>query len=166
MDYLQLREKDLPAREQEALGREAVARIRDAGTNTRLLINSRTDVAIAVEADGVHLRSHDVSPQDVRKVWRGKALVAVSCHTEPEIMAAEEAGADFVVFGPVFEKSDLPAAGIEALQMVCRHKIPVFVLGGMTLDNARACAEAGAAGIAGIRLFQQNDIAAVVRNLR
>src|SRR5882672_2559100 len=70
VDYVQLREKDLSSRDLEALAREAVERIRLWGSNTRMLINSRTDVAIAAGADGVHLRSRDVSPEEVRKIWR------------------------------------------------------------------------------------------------
>ena len=77
---------------------------------------------------------------------------------------AKENAADFAVFGPVFEKA-LPA-GLAALHRACQHQIPVYALGGVTLDNARQCLEAGAAGIAGIRLFQQNDIAQLVRQLR
>lgn len=165
IDYVQLREKDLSTRELELLAREALARVRDAGTNTRLLINSRTDVAMAVGADGVHLRSRDVSPHDVRKVWRD-AIISVSCHTQAEVIAAEMAGANFVVFGPVFGKGDSLGAGLQALPSVCKRKIPVLPLGAVTIENARACIEAGAAGLAGIRLFQENDIAAVVEKLR
>jgi thiamine-phosphate pyrophosphorylase len=174
IDYIQLREKDLSGRELELLAREATRRIRSCGTNTRLLINSHTDVALAVDADGVHLRSKDISPKDVRKIW-GEAngakhpVVAVSCHTEADIIAAKEAGADLVVFGPVFEKSEpaeVHVAGLQALRSACRHNVPVLVLGGVTLTNAASCIEAGAAGIAGIRLFQENQIEEIVKALR
>ena len=77
--------------------------------------------------------------------------------------------ADFSVFAPVFEKKDLGTsipAGLSALQAVCRVGIPVLALGGVTLANAQSCMDAGAAGIAGIRLFQENDIAEVVRTIR
>src|SRR5579859_7418302 len=169
VDYIQLREKDLPARELEALARQAAAliaqrRTESRETRTRLLINSRTDVALAVGADGVQLRSEDVSPQEVRSIWkecgagvptraapRKDPLVAVSCHT------------------PVCEKKDAPGArpaGLALLKQACQEKIPVLALGGITIANARSCLEAGAAGIAAIRLFQENDVAEVVRRLR
>jgi thiamine-phosphate pyrophosphorylase len=173
VDFIQLREKDLSARELEQLAHEALDRICTVGGNTRFLLNSRTDVALAIGADGVHLRSSDVSPRDVRKMWKAAggtdpAVVAVSCHTDAEVIAAENAGADFVVFGPVFEKKDGTGepVGLERLGSACRHKIPVFALGGVNLRNAKQCIEAGARGIAGIRLFQEGDLSATVRALR
>jgi thiamine-phosphate pyrophosphorylase len=175
VDYVQLREKDLATRELESLARKAVGILRAAAASqTRLLINSRTDVAIACGADGVHLRSDDISCSEVRQVWNhaGRAdrpLVGVSCHAAEEARDAVTAGADFAVFAPVFEKSNLAdarPAGLEALGQACREKIPVLALGGVTLENAAACLEAGAAGIAGIRLFQENEISRVVDVLR
>jgi thiamine-phosphate pyrophosphorylase len=159
-DYIQLREKDLSSRELERLSRAVIDTVRKNGSKTRLLINSRTEVALAVGADGVHLRSNDISPVDVRRIWRSAGLttepvVAVSCHSETEVMAAKAAGADFVVFGPVFGKADATGTGIAPLRAACGHGISVFALGGVTADNAHSCIEAGAAGIAGIRLFQQ-----------
>lgn len=186
VDYIQLREKDLPARELESLGRQAVAliaqrRSENREVRTRLLINSRTDVALAVGADGVHLRSDDVSPEEVRTIWRksgagshprerslASAVVAVSCHLPAEIGRAASNGASFAVFAPVFEKKDAPGAepaGVALLKQACQQKMPVLALGGIALANARSCLEAGAAGIAAIRLFQENDIAEVVRHL-
>jgi thiamine-phosphate pyrophosphorylase len=174
VDYVQLREKDLPTRDLETLAREAVKRIRASGGRPRLLINSRTDVVLAAGGDGVHLRFRDVSPEDVRKIWHtakgpGEPIVAVSCHNEAEVAAAEKAGADFVVFGPVFGKRDateMSAAGPDLLRTVCPSNIPVFALGGVTVENAAMCADAGAKGVAGIRLFQENNVAAVVARLR
>jgi len=174
IDYVQLREKDLSPRELEALSREAAQLIHGSRCKTGLLINSRTDVALATRADGVHLTSRDVSPVDVKNIWHqaqapGKPIIAVSCHSEAEVIAAERESADFVVFGPVFEKSGagkIAPAGINQLREACRHNIPVLALGGVTTENAHLCTEAGAQGIAGIRLFQENDIQAVVTKLR
>ena len=179
VDVVQLREKDLSTRELETLTCTALSIIQPPGTEnrkltTRLLINSRTDVAIACGADGVHLRSNDISPSEIRKTWAqtrlsAKALVSVSCHSTNEVAGAASDGADFAVFAPVFEKKDSPQAspaGLAGLREACWQKIPVVALGGITLKNARACLEAGAAGIAAIRLFQENDIAEVVRQLR
>jgi thiamine-phosphate pyrophosphorylase len=194
VDFVQLREKDLPSRELEQLAEEAFAVVCENAKptpgqrrrRTRLLINSRTDVALAVAADGVHLRADDVSPLDVRRVWKSVDLgpkriqssagplpnpvVGVSCHTPDEVVRAAAAGADYALFAPVFEKKDVPGArpaGLARLQAACQSaSIPVFALGGVSLENARSCVEARAAGIAGIRLFQENSIADIVRQLR
>ena len=174
VDYVQLREKDLPARELESLAQEAANATRESRSKTRLLINSRTDIALAAQADGVHLTSQDISPTDVRKIWheaQGSAepIIGVSCHTEAEVIEAERASADFVVFGPVFEKrgaAEILAVGTDELRKVCSYRIPVLALGGITTENAHLCIEAGANGVAGIRLFQDNDVDAVVTKLR
>lgn len=185
VDYIQLREKDLCGRELESLAKEAAQLIRESRSSTRLLINSRTDIALAAEAHGVHLTSNDVSPLNVKKIWRearapAQPVIAVSCHSEAQIIAAESASdrvaadvhvrppnADFVVFGPVFEKRGATeTAGIDQLRQVCRHRIPVIALGGVTTENAHLCLKAGASGIAGIRLFQENDAVAIVGILR
>ncbi len=177
VDYIQLREKDLCARELEILGREALAAVR-AQSETRLLINSRTDVALAVGADGVHLRSEDVASEEVRRVVDisgyggagGKEfLVAASCHSAAEVLRAQEEGADFAIFAPVFGKSRAPGVrptGLDALRAACQAKIPVVALGAITLENAASCLQAGASGIAAIRLFQEHKIEAVVRAVR
>lgn len=187
VDYIQLREKDLPTRDLENLARDAVRVIHETRSQApglgpltpALLINSRTDIALAVGADGVHLRSDDVSPQDVKQIWtcgtgtRGDSsqlpLIGVSCHSPHEVAQAAADGATFAVFAPVFEKKDSPdarPAGLATLAQACKASIPILALGGVTLSNARSCLEAGAAGIAAIRLFQETKIAETVRALR
>ncbi len=176
VDYIQLREKDLLARELQSLAREAAQIIQTvhAGNHRRktaLLINSRMDVALAVGADGVHLPSHDISPEDVRSLWKSarseqQPLISVACHSPQDVARAAAERGTLALFAPVFEKKDLPGsipAGLEALRQACREQIPVLALGGVTVQNAKACMDAGAAGIAAIRLFQENDIAAIVR---
>jgi thiamine-phosphate pyrophosphorylase len=185
IDFIQLREKDLPARDLEKVTLEAVRVVhenspaRNREVRTRLLINSRMDIAVSCGADGVHLRTCDLSPRDVREGWlrspsNGKAsrtqppTVAASCHTLTEIWQAREQAADLAVFGPIFEKPGDPKSrplGLALLQQACAWEFPVLALGGVDLDNARLCVSAGAAGIAAIRLFQENDIAEVVRQL-
>jgi thiamine-phosphate pyrophosphorylase len=184
VDYIQLREKDLSTRELENLSREVIRILRETkravekpelrtpAQRTRLLINSRTDVALAVGAHGVHLRSDDISPQEVRRIYQcavgAPVTVTISCHRPQEVEQAEAAGADLALFAPVFEKSAAPnaqATGLEALRKACQYNIPVLALGGVTLESAPACFEAGAAGIAAIRLFQEHDIVEVVRLL-
>jgi thiamine-phosphate pyrophosphorylase len=184
VDYIQLREKDLPARDLESLARGAVRAIREAlptdhhPLSTALLINSRADIALAVQAQGVHLRSDDISPKEVRAIWekcRAGAparvspqdpLIAVSRHSPTEVAEAAANGANLAVFAPVFEKKHANPAGLEALRQASKNKIPVLALGGVTLANAHTCMAAGAAGIAAIRLFQENNIAEVAERLR
>jgi len=172
VDTIQLREKDLETRALEDLARAAVAALE--GTATRLLINARADVALACGAHGVHLPANDLAASEVRAVWSRtrpeKAVIAVSAHSPAEIAHAEAHGADFAVFAPVFEKAGtVNASGLETLRRICRRPaaaMPVFALGGVTLENARLCLEAGAAGIAGIRLFQHGEVEKVVKSLR
>lgn len=183
VDYIQLREKDLSARDLEFLGREAASVIAEEKTDNSklsptLLINSRTDVALAVGADGVHLRSNDISPEEAGKTWKSAAgtpahknvrrepIIAASCHSEEEVARAAAQNASFAVFAPVFEKGDAHPAGLDRLREACLENIPVLALGGVTLANARSCLAVGAAGIAAIRLFQENNIAEVVQRLR
>ena len=183
VDYIQLREKDLSTRELESLAREAIAVVHESRRATAaLLINSRTDVALAVGADGVHLRSDDVSPQNVSDIWKKcgagaparenqprNPLIGVSCHAPEDVSRAKADGATFAVFAPVFEKKILPTvqpAGLSQLREACKAKIPVLALGGVNPKNAQSCLEAGAAGIAAIRLFQENEIVEVVTRLR
>ncbi len=173
-DFVQLREKDLSARGLENLACTAVEAVRANSPKTRLLINSRSDVAIACGADGVHLRAEDISPREVRDLWErahksSPPVIGVSCHSVADVARAAAEGASFAVFAPVFGKRDAPdvkPSGIEDLRVACRQGIPVLALGGVTLNNAAACMEAGAAGVAGIRLFQENDMAEAVRKLR
>jgi thiamine-phosphate pyrophosphorylase len=192
VDYIQLREKDLTTRDLESLVREALAIFRDrANSNTEdrglrtartlLLVNSRTDVALAARADGVHLPSDDVTPADVREIWscgHGRVvreisppdpLISAACHSAEEVAAAARNAATLALFAPIFEKKDAfgtYAQGLSSLHQACQANIQVLALGGITLENAKSCLEAGAAGIAAIRLFQENDIADVVRYLR
>jgi thiamine-phosphate pyrophosphorylase len=185
VDYIQLRETDLSTRELESLAREAVAVVRaPSQSKPTLLINSRTDVALAVQADGVHLRSDDIDPQDVRTAWtkcaQGKCgegtpagqnsprapLIGVSCHSPEEVAKAAVNGATFAVCAPVFGKKDALPTGLSLLKEACLANIPVLALGGITILNAQSCLDAGAAGIAGIRLFQENEIATVMKQLR
>jgi thiamine-phosphate pyrophosphorylase len=185
VDLIQLREKDLSTRALQELAGKAVAALGDSAT--RLLINSRTDVALACGAHGVHLPANDLAASEVRAVitrtaltrttlaqaGAGMPVIGVSAHSLLEVASAEAHGADFAVFAPVFEKGGaVNSEGLEQLRQICHRTesaqppMPVLALGGITLENARQCVEAGAAGIAAIRLFQQNDVRAVVKTLR
>ena len=184
VDYIQLRENDLSTRELEALARAAAdvadqLRAGNSERKTALLINSRTDLALAARADGVHLRSEDISPQDVREIWsrsrgedrsvRPTPIIGVSCHSPAEVGRAAAASASFAVFAPVFEKKDARTtrpAGLAQLSEACNASIPVLALGGVTVRNALSCLEAGASGIAAIRLFQETHVGSVAESLR
>ena len=170
VDYIQLREKDLSAGELEKLAREAVRIVRAGQTPTKILINSRTDIAMAVGADGVHLPADDISPREVESIRTAARqapanfLISVSCHSVEDVRRAELDGASFAVLAPIFEKAATSTAplGLQVLKHACDGKLPVFALGGVTLENAEPCRDAGATGIAGIRLFQNNNIKTMV----
>jgi thiamine-phosphate pyrophosphorylase len=175
VEYIQLREKDLETRALEELAMKAMAAL--GGSGTKLLINSRTDVALACGAHGIHLPSNDLPASEVRTIFAranmAEPVIGVSTHSAAEVASAEAHGASFAVFGPVFEKNgSANPEGLEQLQRICHRAeaaqppMPVWALGGITLENAQQCAAAGAAGIAAIRLFQQNDVHAVVKKLR
>ncbi|MGH9523542.1 MAG: thiamine phosphate synthase [Terriglobales bacterium] len=169
VDYIQVRERDLSSRVLEHITRDAVAAVRAANPSTRLLVNSRVDIALAAGADGVHLRSDDPFASEARLMARARSgfIVAVSCHTPADVRSAWSHGADFAVFGPVFEKRSVTPTLVEGLRAACAATPGrVFALGGVTADNASACMKAGAAGIAGIRLFQQTAVDAFVKELR
>jgi thiamine-phosphate pyrophosphorylase len=166
INFVQLREKDLPAADIAALAREILQAIDRMTSSTKLLINSRPDIAIATGAHGVHLTSgrDELTPVQVRRLYASANLaspiVTISCHTLEDVQHGREDRADAILFAPVFEKSIpgggiLQGKGLERLHAACvaASPVPVYALGGVTLENAPACVEAGAAGIAGIRLF-------------
>ena len=170
VDLIQVREKDQSTRELLALVEQAVAVC--AGTSARLLVNDRLDVALAAGPNvGVHLPADAIAPRVLRGRFGGGLLIGVSCHSVDEVARAETDGADFVVFGPVFETPSKiaygPPLGLEKLAEACRAvRIPVLALGGITRENAGACLAAGASGLAAIRLFQQAEsMEALVREL-
>jgi thiamine-phosphate pyrophosphorylase len=174
VDFVQLREKDLEAGALAVLTRKLLATLRSHPNRPKLLINSRVDVAIATEADGVHLTSAtgELTPSDIRQLYAAAGLpepvVSVSCHKLSEIPPARDAAASLILFGPVFEKvvsihqstgagEALVAEGIglNLLHLACATAAPtpVLALGGITPENASATLAAGAAGIAAIRMF-------------
>jgi len=150
---LQLREKDLNPREQYGLAAEVKAAL--GGLGTRILINDRADIACAAGLAGVHLPAASLSPAAARRCLPAGALVATSTHTLAEARFAEEFGADFITFGPVYATPSKAAygepRGVEELRQVCAAvNIPVFALGGVTPERVPACLDAGARGVAAI----------------
>lgn len=151
VDAVQLREKDLPARELLVLAQALRQLCSQHGA--RLLINDRIDVAIAAGADGVHLPASSFSASDARTLLGPEALIGVSTHSPAEVRAAAQAGADFVVFGPVYDTPSKraygPPQGLAALAAVTRTApLPVVAVGGITADRVAETRAHGAAGVA------------------
>ncbi|HLY62847.1 MAG TPA: thiamine phosphate synthase [Terriglobia bacterium] len=160
VDMVQIREKDLFTRELVALVQGAV--IGAAETHTQIVVNDRLDVALALGAAGVHLGTSSMPPEAVRSCVGADFLVGVSCHSLDEALRAEAAGANYVLLGPIFPTPSKlaygPPLGLQTLRDTsARLKIPVFALGGINVERARPCLEAGARGLAGISLFQECD---------
>jgi thiamine-phosphate pyrophosphorylase len=148
------------------LAEAAMQTLHEMQSPAKLLINTRADVAVAARAHGVHLTAgpDELTPHQVRELFTHAGLpapiVSVSCHTPADIARARHNAADFILFGPVFEKridGQLVAAGagLEALTFACAiaQQIPVLALGGITPQNSAVCLASGATGVAGIRTF-------------
>ncbi len=181
--FIQLREKDLTARDQVELAQRMMEIVRGASRaagsagRTRLLINGGPDVALAAGADGVHLPSgpEGLTPMEVREIFSAgrragetsaPPYISVSCHTLPEVEEARRQEPECILFAPVFEKNlshegseNLPGNGLGLLTEACRAAapVPVFALGGVSAENAKQCLEAGAVGIAAIRLMMEDQ---------
>lgn len=156
VDWIQLRAKNASARELFALVRRALALPNPHGT--KILVNTRVDIAVAADAAGAHLPSHSPPPQRWRAITSPGFLIGVSCHSVDEVRASEDEGADYALFGPVFaplsKSSDLVARGLDELARAASAvRIPVLALGGITREKAAMCVAAGAAGVAGISLY-------------
>ncbi len=151
VDWVQIREKDLSARELAALTRQILWSTASSSKRrgVRILVNDRLDVALAEHAGGVHLGEKSLPVQEAKRLVQssslqgsasGDFLFGVSCHSLEAAQVAESSGANYIFFGPVFAVA-----------------IPVIAIGGITLQNAASCIHAGAAGLAAIRLFQEAD---------
>jgi thiamine-phosphate pyrophosphorylase len=181
VDWIQLREKDLSARAFATLTREALLRVqKSASSHTQpalIVVNDRLDVALAERAGGVHLGESSLPVEEVKRLLQDFSraqplpndfLVGFSCHSLESAISAANSGADYIFFGPVFatpSKAAYGAAqGVKRLAAVCHSvSIPVLAIGGITVQNAALCFEAGASGLAAIRLFQDApDLAALV----
>jgi thiamine-phosphate pyrophosphorylase len=164
VNWIQLREKDLEGGPLFELATKAIAAASGAGKQARVLINDRLDVAWSAHAAGVHLGESSVPVGEAAR-WRNRAgrpdfLVGASCHSLEAATQAAAAGADYIFFGPVFATPSKQAfgspQGLQKLEQVCRRvSRPVLAIGGITSGNVRPCLDAGAAGIAAIRMFQQ-----------
>ena len=167
----QIREKALPARLLYELTTRAVEITR--GSQTRLLVNDRSDIARAAGADGVHLTTHSLPAGVVRSIYGSEFLIGVSTHSLEAAREVAKAGADFVVFGPVFETESKRVygapQGVERLREVTRElrDFPVVAIGGIAIDNVEKCFAAGASGVAAIRLLNDvSEMALIVEKIR
>ena len=156
---LQIREKSLDDRAVLELAREARAAL----PNAVILVNGRLDIALAAGADGAHLPADGVPIDALRRRFGPGVLLGRSTHTFEEVEAALREGADYVTFGPVYPTPSKerygPPRGLDELARASRLPIPVYALGGVTLSRFGEVAAAGAAGVAGIRLFQEPGLA-------
>lgn len=155
VDFVQIREPELSTRELSRLVKLVCAARRQA----KVLVNDRADVAIAAGADGAHLRDGSVAARDIRKIAPPGFIVSAACHSVEGARAAAESGADYILLAPIFAPLSKPAAGsplgLEQLREAAASvSAPVIALGGITDENAGRCRDAGAAGVAGISLFQ------------
>ena len=157
----QIREKSLSGRALFDLVVRAAEITR--GSKTRLLVNDRSDIARAAGADGVHLTTHSLPVQVVRRTCGTDFVIGASTHSLAEARVARDQGADFTVFGPVFDTESKRAygepQGLEKLREVtcALDEFPVVAIGGITLDNVGACFQAGARGVAAIRLLNDAE---------
>ena len=148
---IQLREKDLPVR--ELLDMAVWMRELTKGYGAKLIINDRVDVALSVKADGVHLGRNSIPAYAVRKISGDKLMIGVSTHSIEEALEAERDGADFITLGPIYPTPSKMKYGNPLGPDIIRKvktviSIPVFAIGGITLDRVKEAREAGADGIA------------------
>jgi len=143
------------------------------GTGTRLLVNDRADIARAAGADGVHLTERSLPASTIRQTFGPDFLIGVSTHTPAGARDAREQGADFAVYGPVFDTPSKraygPPVGLESLREVAQKlaPFPLVALGGITSGNASAALGAGASGVAAVRLFDDPEqLAARIGTIR
>lgn len=168
VSIIQLREKHLSAQLLFELAVDAAKITRR--TSTRLLVNDRADIALAAKADGVHLAANSLPVKVIRENCPSDFIIGASTHTLEAARSAAGNGADFVVFGPVFEtpgKGD--PQGVERLAEICGdlHPFPVVGLGGINQSNYSTVLEAGASGFAGIRFLNDPEqLQIVCRDLR
>ncbi|NLO89461.1 MAG: thiamine phosphate synthase [Clostridia bacterium] len=146
VDIVQLREKDKSAGEVYTTALKIKNILKDF-PETIFLINDRVDVAMAVEADGVHLGQASLPPKTVRNLLGDKKIIGVSTHSIEEAERAQREGADYIIFSHIFEtksKPGLAPRGVEALSKIkARIKIPVFALGGINKTNVHEVLNAG-----------------------
>lgn len=166
---IQVRDRQVDDRTLLEFTGQLMAAVRPSGA--LVIVNERTDLALASGADGVHLRGDSPAIGEVRRIAPA-LVIGRSVHTEHEAVEAASSSPDYLVFGTVFHSASKPAdhllAGVDGLAQVCRRvSVPVLAIGGISVPRGPAVAAAGAAGIAAISLFTDApDVAATVAALR
>ncbi len=166
---IQLRERDLSARELVTLAREMQAVT--ASSKSQFLINDRVDVALALEGVGVHLRSNSLPLPVARQMLGSQRLLGISVHAVEEAVQAEAAGADYIVLGPIYETPSKqtfgPPLGIHTLEKACTLvRIPIIGIGGVTAARAREMRGVGAFGAAVITaILGADNVESAMREL-
>src|SRR3954452_10698392 len=169
-DAVQLRGKDLPMREQVAIGRVLRDITREAGI--LFIVNDRADLAVALDADGVHVGQDDLPAELVRQVVGPERIVGVSAATIPEAIAARDAGADYLGVGAIYStatKSDAGApTGPDLIRVIgAAVALPIVGIGGINRDNAAEVIASGAVGVAVVSaIVAADDPEAAARDLR
>jgi thiamine-phosphate pyrophosphorylase len=153
ISMIQIREKAITSKQLFELSRDCASMV--AGSQTKLLVNGRPDVAAAAGADGVHLPESGLPVSEVRKTFPKPFLVGASVHNIDAAKAAKNHGADFVVFGPVFDSGEKHGQGIDELTAICSElgDFPVIAIGGIDAGNQEEVLNAGARGYASIRFL-------------
>lgn len=165
--YLQIREKDLPLKDLRSLAASIVEIVRPEGSQMKIILNGPAAVAAEAGCDGIHLTSEATidAAKAARRLFsqHGRpCVISAACHSTQEVQSRSEYAA-LLLFAPVFEKTAplgvIPGVGLAALSEAVKtaQDVPVLALGGVTVCNAIQCTEAGAAGIAAIRLFRGED---------
>jgi thiamine-phosphate pyrophosphorylase len=164
---IQLRERDLPTGELLPLAQEIHSLT--APRAVPLILNDRVDLVLALNLDGVHLRANSLPVSVVRRLIGPNRLIGISTHSVEDVQRANHDGADYIIFGPIFDtpskRSFGAPLGLEVLADVCRNSmVPIFAIGGITSERVRDVRRAGAHGVAVIgALLTSADISGAVR---
>lgn len=154
VDMIQIREPGLSIRRLTEIVREVLRR-----TTARVLVNDRADVALAAGAHGLHLKADSPAVNEFRRTAPAGFIITVACHSTAQVRQAAEEGADYALLAPIFpprsKVDSRTPLGLSAIEHGAGFGIPVIALGGITEENAALCVRAGAAGVAGISLFQR-----------
>jgi thiamine-phosphate pyrophosphorylase len=168
VDFIQIREKDLPDKTLFELTCKAVSLARK--SKSQIIVNGRADIALAAGAHGVHLPASALKISDLRPWLPDSFLIGASTHSSKEAHRAIAAGADYVLLGPIFSTESKagfgPPLGLDRLRRACLSlQAPIFGLGGIRAESIRLVLEAGAIGIAGISLFQNDTEFAALKKI-
>ncbi len=158
--WIQYREKNKSRR--EIYNEAAILRKLTEKFGATFIVNDHADIALAVNADGVHLGQEDLPLKEARKILGGKKIIGISTHSIEQALEAEAGGADYIGFGPVFHTSTKDAGGTKGIEMLreikSRTRIPVVAIGGIKAENIKLVLDAGADAVAAASAILKGDI--------